>query len=496
MISNSRKILEINKILIIIFGLLLIIGNCFSQSITWQRTYDGRDHGSDGSFGVCKADGDNIYIAGTTTFLPNRKYIYILKLNPFGDTIWTRAITLGTISGETANAIVSNNDGSCVITGDAGNPYSIKLDLNGNIIWNNMYGSGFKQCYCIIKTSDGGYIACGRDAGCSTDCAYILKIDSVGGLQWQQTYPAGYFKGFYSIVEANDYNGYIAVGFDKANITDTTRGYIVKINYLGGIIWEKRYLIEQNSYINCISNCNSGYLIAGGTVNNSLNVIRLFFGRLNELGDTSNIKIFETSSNEYFAGFNIINDNKFVMASSKDSILALNGHVFTFDSLGTVISSKMYLTEDVMNLRYAFPLTNGDIIFGGSVDFDAVSTRNDIYVLRTDSLLNAPPPIGINHQNVKLPVNFKLYQNFPNPFNPVTNIKYDVPSDVNVSIRIYDILGKEVFNTNEYKIAGSYEVQFDGNDHASGMYYYQITVRQAGSSTVEYIDTKKMVLIK
>lgn len=472
---------------------VLLTGNCFGQSITWQRTYDGIDHGSDGSRSVCKADGDNIYVAGHTTLLPNRTCIYILKLNRFGDTIWTKTISLGTIGGEKANAIVANNDGSCVITGDAGSPFAIKLNQNGNIIWNYVYGTGFKQCYSIIRTSDGGYIACGRDAGCSTDCAYILKIDSVGNLQWQQTYPAGYNKYFYSITETDNNTGYIATGFDYSGGNDTARGYIVKINYAGVVIWEKRYLIEQGTNINSITKHNNAYLIAGGSYNSSLNVTRLFFGSLNELGDTSNIKIFETNSNEYFAGFSIINDNKFVLASSKDSILVLNGHAFTFDSLGSIISDKIYLTGDVMNLRYTLPLSNGDIIFGGSVDFDPIYTRNDIYVLRTDSLLNAPPPISISNQSIKIPVYFKLYQNYPNPFNPITKIFYEIYKNANIKLSIYNVKGQMLHileNSNKSPGKYSYELCSYKLNLSSGVYFVQLESDKNLNQSIKIILTK------
>ena len=91
--------------------------------------------------------------------------------------------------------------------------------------------------------------------------------------------------------------------------------------------------------------------------------------------------------------------------------------------------------------------------------------------------------------NVNLPRSFKLYQNYPNPFNPTTSIKYDMPKDGFVGIKVYDILGKEVFNLNEFKKAGSYEVNFDGSNFASGMYFYSV---EAGS----FKDTKKMVLLK
>ena len=77
----------------------------------------------------------------------------------------------------------------------------------------------------------------------------------------------------------------------------------------------------------------------------------------------------------------------------------------------------------------------------------------------------------------------------PNPFNPVTTIKFDIPKENLVSIKIYDMLGREIFAVNEFKKAGSYEVKFDGTGFASGLYFYKLT---AG----EFTDTKKMVLIK
>jgi photosystem II stability/assembly factor-like uncharacterized protein len=86
--------------------------------------------------------------------------------------------------------------------------------------------------------------------------------------------------------------------------------------------------------------------------------------------------------------------------------------------------------------------------------------------------------------------NFKLFQNYPNPFNPTTNIQYDLPKNVFVSIKIYDLLGREIKTlVNEYKNAGSYIVSFNGSELASGVYFYRI---QAGS----FVQVKKMLMIK
>lgn len=101
---------------------------------------------------------------------------------------------------------------------------------------------------------------------------------------------------------------------------------------------------------------------------------------------------------------------------------------------------------------------------------------------------------GLNHNNGNIsnngiPRSFKLYQNYPNPFNPITTIKYDIPKDGLIKIKIYDILGREVFSVNEFKNAGTYEVKFDGFGFASGVYFYKL---ESGS----FIETKKMVLVK
>lgn len=90
-----------------------------------------------------------------------------------------------------------------------------------------------------------------------------------------------------------------------------------------------------------------------------------------------------------------------------------------------------------------------------------------------------------------LPTEFALYQNFPNPFNPATVIKYDLPKDVKVTVKIYDLLGREVVAlvNNEFKNAGRYELNWNAGKYASGVYIYRI---EAG----DYISTKKMILVK
>ena len=91
------------------------------------------------------------------------------------------------------------------------------------------------------------------------------------------------------------------------------------------------------------------------------------------------------------------------------------------------------------------------------------------------------------------PKDYKLEQNFPNPFNPTTTIQYQIPvnkSGAFVSLKIYDILGSEVATlVNDKQEAGYYDIEFNGSPLASGMYIYRL-------SAGDYVSTKKMMMIK
>jgi hypothetical protein len=96
----------------------------------------------------------------------------------------------------------------------------------------------------------------------------------------------------------------------------------------------------------------------------------------------------------------------------------------------------------------------------------------------------------VAQDNNGLPTSYALYNNYPNPFNPTTNIKYDLPKETKVSLKIYDILGREVATLVDTKqTAGRYEVNFNATKVASGVYIYRLI---AG----DFVQTMKMMLLK
>jgi len=96
----------------------------------------------------------------------------------------------------------------------------------------------------------------------------------------------------------------------------------------------------------------------------------------------------------------------------------------------------------------------------------------------------------VNSNSTAAPDAYSLFQNYPNPFNPKTVIVYQIPKSGIVSLKIFDILGNEIFDlVNEKQSAGSYEAEFDGSGLASGIYFYRL-------ETAGFIQTKRMALVK
>ncbi|MBK8554223.1 MAG: T9SS type A sorting domain-containing protein [Ignavibacteria bacterium] len=135
---------------------------------------------------------------------------------------------------------------------------------------------------------------------------------------------------------------------------------------------------------------------------------------------------------------------------------------------GTATYSQLYSFEDknLSSGKYKYRLKQID--FNGS--FKYYDLQNEVVV-------------GV-------PVRFNLSQNYPNPFNPATKIKFEIPVDSKVMLKIYDNIGREMKTlVNEFKSAGYYTVDFNGSNFSSGVYFYKIT---AG----DFSEVKKMTLLK
>jgi len=154
--------------------------------------------------------------------------------------------------------------------------------------------------------------------------------------------------------------------------------------------------------------------------------------------------------------------------------------------------------EPMMLLRGAIQLSNGNFLvtnIGGVHEIDTSGI-----VLRTVlggvsawhiSKVTLSAISGIQNDLLNPTIRFNIEQNYPNPFNPSTSIQYAVSSRQFVSLKVYDLLGREVATlVNEEKPAGNYEVEFNGTGLPSGIYLYHLFIDN------NYKETKKMILLK
>lgn len=155
---------------------------------------------------------------------------------------------------------------------------------------------------------------------------------------------------------------------------------------------------------------------------------------------------------------------------------------FMPNSIDTIGNISTYGVQSVNDSGYLY-------LFGGYKNPNVVNTAQKYSFY-------SPPPIGIISTGGNIPQEFKLHQNYPNPFNPTTNIGFQIAQPGFVSLKIYDISGREVASlVNEDLNSGEYYVEFNASHLASGVYFYSLVVMGEKSSE-ERIFSKKMVLLK
>ena len=488
MIKNHQYNLKSSqKLKVLIF---LIISFLFCQSIVsqfyWQKTYNSG--GYDEAYDGCAADGSNFYLAGYAGFAS--WHMFILKLNQLGDTIWTRRYNGGVI-----NAIAPSNDGGCVFTGQRNSCFSMKLDLNGNVVWDKSYPTG-AETRDITKTADSGYVMCG-----GLFSGYINRLDTSGNLVWERYYndaPQDFDK-----IEPADNSGYLVCG--RKYISNNWKAYFMKIDGMGNIVWENFY---QYPFGTSFVGTNNGFIFLSG-----FNVVsdgRIVLIKTDLLGnqlfaDTLSRNTISDISPEILK----LNNNKFVL-SYFSRISYTNGYIgkiVRIDSNLSIIKGISLSVDTnsiyLHNLVKAPGSSIDDIIVMGAAEPQG-PFEVDLYAVRLDSSLTQPPPLTVNIVSTQIPENSELMQNYPNPFNGTTILKFSIKKSDFVQIKVFDVLGREVETLVSQNLSpGIYSKTFSPKNLASGIYFYKMVVgelRNKSGNTNNgevFTDTKKkMVLLK
>lgn len=269
-----------------------------------------------------------------------------------------------------------------------------------------------------------------------------------------------------------------------------------------GISWDYRGILSAGPVVvNCF--LVSGTNLFAGTTNGiflSTNNGLTWVNRSNGLLDQTTYSLVQLGGNLYCGNYGWLSKSTnsgvtwtatSLPTSIVNCIIVSGSNLIAATQTATIANTGIFLSTDYgiswmqknQGIGYPAPYALSlavvnNFIFAG-VSSHAVWRRS-----LNDILTN------IQSVSQKIPSKYYLSQNYPNPFNPITNIKFAIPKNEFVTIKVYNVAGKEIKElVNQIISAGEYKIDFDGTGLESGVYFYRI---KAG----EFLETKKMILIK
>ena len=238
-------------------------------NMQWNKTYGGTD--LDNGDSVVQANDGGYVIAGDTSSVLSLPDAYLIRTDASGNMLWNK--TYGGASSDYGNDVTRTIDGGYAISGNtwsfgAGwyDMWLIKTDSNGNALWNKTYGGpDLETGNSVIQTSDGGYAIGGitASAGQGGNDAFLVKTDSNGNMQWNNTYGGPKNDYGYSLIQTSD-EGYAIVGMTCDYTVLYQDMWLIKTSANGNMQWTKTYGgINYDVGMSIIQTGDGGYIVAG-----------------------------------------------------------------------------------------------------------------------------------------------------------------------------------------------------------------------------------------
>jgi len=238
----------------------------------WTQTY-GNSGEDIGKYIQVTSDGGFIITGSTQTFTENARDVYLVKTDEYGNELWSRSF--GGLSQDAGECVKETMDGGFIVTGSIIIPdtsggynydmYLIKTDVNGFEEWSrNFGGDDYDGGYSVVQSSDGGFVVAGyyttRDSHLvDNQDLWVLKTDSEGLEEWNQTHGNQAYDIGYSLIETQD-GGFAITG---AHEGDT---WLLKVDYDGMEEWSQSYFHNNSNHGNSVEQTSDGGFIIAGVV--------------------------------------------------------------------------------------------------------------------------------------------------------------------------------------------------------------------------------------
>lgn len=453
--------------------------------IEWQKTFGGS--GTDRAFSVRATLDGGYIVAGTTASINgdvtlNQGYydLWIVKLDADGNFVWQK--TYGGSDDDRANMIECTVDGGYIVAGysssydgDIGLNYGVhdfwilKLDQLGNIQWEkNVGGTYYEQASSIKETPDGGFIVAGFTESNTGNFSgnhgesdfLVVKLSSSGYVEWRKMYGGSLWERANDIQCTPD-GGYIVTGYAESIDGDltTTNGnddfWVVKLDALGVIQWERAYGGTELEIAHAIQLTNDGgYIVGGISTSNNGDVGEDFGGydywiiKIDAFGVIEWSKVLGGAGDDILTSLKATSDNGCIISGySKNSDIPGNygqdqsdWWIVRLSGAGNLLWQKVIGGSESDKMEDVALANDGSYILSGSTN----SSDGDVTSFQgySDSWVVKLTATNLTNNSFAQNLNISI---FPNPTKEKITLKLDYfhPSQ---EISISNILGKTIYN--------------------------------------------------
>ena len=421
----------------------------------WLRRYNGPGSGMDEAYAIAVSDSGYIYVTGSSWGDGTSSDYATVKYDPDGDTVWVRRYNGPENYVDGGYAIALDGLHNVCVTGKSYDTtghldyVTIKYAPNGDTLWLRRYkgpAEGYDEASAIAVDSVGNAYVTGYSAGSGTSQDYAtIRYRPNGDTAWVRRYDGTASGSDYGRAIALDDSGFVYVA-GTSDGTGTYQDYVtIKYDSSGSEVWTRRY--------------DYG---ASGT------------DQLNDLA-------IDGSCDVYVAGY-----------SGSGGAAGLDYATIKYHSNG----------DTAWVMRYNGPASGSDYAQALAVDDsgnvyvtgygDGNGNGEDFFTIKyVQGFTGVEDETGDRER----PSDFVLSQNYPNPFNPTTKIEFTLAKSGFVSLKVYDVVGREVRTLVSEELSSGYKSVIwdgkndEGKDVASGVYFYQLKVG-------DFSEPKKMLLLK
>jgi hypothetical protein len=473
-----------NHFLIKILTILLLsaysaIG--YAQPVTWVKTFGDSTLDLDGASITQTFDGGYALIAYRGNI--NARLV-MMKLDSLGNLQWKKYPN-DTVTSVWLRKIYQTSDSGFVILGyETPKTFLLKTDKNGNLKWKKQYPDTALdgRLYNFFPTNDKGFIMSGNYTIYSPvrTYGYLVKVDSAGIVQWQMGFIDSTQTLSGDVIQFPDSTYYITE--TTYTMSNYPYSYVKKISPTGNIIWSK-YLQYRSGAGEIVKTSDTCIAVISDTYLYNKYYINYM--------DTSGYTIWQRIDSFPAFIYSVASEfNKSIVLTGGNDPNTIAIKKYSINGSGPYITKLFphpgYSQIGLQDTRNTSD--KGFVIVGGAKE----DNKYYILVVKTDSSFNAPPIAGISTSNSFISNGYELYNNYPNPFNSSTTIKFNIPENGLAEFKLFDITGKEVLNLNRrYYSKGINKLILDMSKYnlSTGVYFYAVEYK-------EQVKSNKLVYLK